>query len=181
MPYNVSIWQLVIHTFKIHTFVVVKWFYNYDLRSLLNLAFTLRRKSGNDSKADTAMGPTGQLYRIRSGTAKALRFQHLNVTPYSSKSSGENPDVSPTGAKPPFFPQMSRLLPYNDISDVSAGKVGDGVCAAPSLWRFLRLPTSSSRPRVSSPDKPLHCRCGAGTALTSEPPSAPTKRRHHNQ
>ncbi len=87
------------------------------------------------------------------------------------------------GANPPFFSiLMSHLLPQNDISDVSAGKVDAGVCAAPSPWRLDRLQTSSSRLRASSADNPpLHCRCEADTALTYEPPSAPTKRRHHGQ
>lgn len=120
------------------------------------------------------MGPQDRF----SGTVKLLRFNHLNVTPCSNKSSGLLMP-SPWVHCLPFFPPVSRLLSKNLISDVSAGKVYGGVCTAPlsSPCRWARLQTSSSHPRASSPDKPtLHCRCGADTALTSWPPSAPTKR-----
>lgn len=114
-----------------------------------------------------------------SDTVKLLRFNHLNVTPCSNKSSGLLMPSPWVHVFHFFFPPMSRLRSKNLISDVSAGKVYGGVCAAllSSPCRWARLQTSSSHPRASSPDKPsLRCRCGADTALTSWPPSAPTKR-----
>lgn len=74
-----------------------------------------------------------------------------------------------------------KLFALNYISDVSAGSFGVGLRAAPFPQRSFHLLTSSSRPRAYPPGKlPLRCLCGAESALTYEPPSAPTKRRHQN-
>lgn len=73
-------------------------------------------------------------------------------------------------------------LLQNDISDVSAGNVDDGAFAPPFPWKSVHLQTSSSPRRASVPVKLLlHCCSGADTSPTTEPPSAPTRWKHHNQ
>lgn len=74
-----------------------------------------------------------------------------------------------------------KLLSCSDISGASAESLGVGVCAATFPQRFFHLLTSSSLVRACRSGKLLlRCRCGADSALTYEPPSAPTKRRHQN-
>lgn len=96
-------------------------------------------------------------------TTKNIKLYH------NSKSSGE---ISyPCGCRSLIVsPSVSHLLPQDDISDVSAGKVYVGPCAAP--FPSFRLQTSS----CSSGKLQHRCCCGAGTAPTFEPPSAPTQR-----